>query len=81
MSALREDVQTAILEALRPVPEMIKGDPDLYIGDVVNAVLSAIQGQLLAEVGAASAAITSLELKIMNDCQPPDMGVVASVTG
>jgi hypothetical protein len=79
MSELRTDVRTAALQALEAVPEPLRAFPEDYIEDVVTAVLGAIRGPLLANIGQASAAITGLELQVMDDCQPPDMGVGAMI--
>lgn len=77
MSALREEVRDAVLRALEAVPEPFRPDPEVYVDDVVNAALKALQGSLLADLGSASAAITAAEFKLMSDCEPPDMGVAA----
>ena len=77
MSELRADVRIAVMQALLAVPEPLRASPEDYVEDVVTAVLSAIRGPLLADLGKISAATTSLEIQIMEDCDPPDMGNLA----
>ena len=77
MNDLREEVKTALWRCLESVPEALRPDPDLYIEELTTAALNAIRGPLLANLGEASAAITAIELQIMDDCKPPDMGTVA----
>lgn len=80
MSELRYEVRNALRRSLEAVPEPLRTDPDSYLDDLTTAVLSAVQGSLLADLGSASAAITAAEFKVMDDCRPPDMGVPASVS-
>jgi hypothetical protein len=80
MSELRTDVRIAVLQALCAIPEPLRAFPEDYIEDVVTAVMGAIRGPLLADLGKVSAAATSLEIQIMDDCQPPDMGIPAEVS-
>lgn len=80
MSELRADVRIAVLQALQAIPEPVRSFPEDYVDEVVTAVMGAIRGPLLADLGKVSAAVTSLEIQVMDDCRPPDIGVAAAVS-